>query len=342
MSRPSDVQRSPLSHVRSERESADARCPQCFSREFALVDRFADPDPQTQWKIVRCSECGQMFTNPRPPTMDWETDYPPEYLPHQARLKPTGWSRALRAWGERRLLEWYRGYGQAASMPVHVLRTLLAPALNRWLDPYIVPPHGDRTLLDFGCGAGAYLGQMKSLGWDVVGIDRSPQVVEVVRQAYGVSVITGTLPCAELPRAEFDVITAWQVLEHVDRPRQALAGIRDLLRPKGRLVLTVPNQAGWAACHFGPHWIGLDLPRHLIHFTPTLLAAMLQAEGFRIVHRTTIGHASWIRHSARKRQEAKPEWRNRFHMSRMGSRWASQAAVKSGIGESIYVVAELA
>ena len=180
---------------------------------------------------------------------------------------------------------------------------------------------------------------MRELGWDVLGIERSARAAEHARATFGVSVVEGTIPCPELPRGEFDLITAWQVLEHVDRPRQTLAGMRELLRPQGRLMLTVPNQSSWAASIFGPAWAGLDLPRHLSHFTPQTLRRMVEAEGFRVSHLTTLRHAGWIRHSARHATRANGRIRHWTLRTKPVSRLVSAWACLRGNGESIYLVA---
>lgn len=319
-----------------------ARCPQCFSRRGEAVERFAPLASTQPWCIVRCADCGQMYTNPRPPYDDWEQYYPEDYPAHQLHKKPVRWHSGLRRFRDRCLLQLYRGYwmDRPLSRRGRWLALLLAPALTPFLDPYILPRHGEGHLLDFGCGNGRYLARMQALGWDVVGIDRSARVAEQARRHFGVPVIVGTVPTAELPARRFDLITAWEVLEHTDRPRQTLAGLRPLLCRGGRLVLTVPNQDGWGARLFGPAWAGLDLPRHLHHFTPASLSAMLRAEGFRVVTLTTLSHSGWLRHSARRAAALGLRRPCRLFASKTLSRLLSHLAVRRGAAESIYVVAE--
>jgi 2-polyprenyl-3-methyl-5-hydroxy-6-metoxy-1,4-benzoquinol methylase len=192
-------------------------------------------------------------------------------------------------------------------------------------------------LLDVGCGSGAYLARMQQLGWEVVGVERAVRMAEQIRTRLGIPVVAAGLPSNDLPVGHFDLVTAWQVLEHMERPRQALACIRKLLRAGGRLALTVPNQSGWAARWFGPAWVGLDLPRHLVHFTPATLARMLESEGFSVVHQTTIGSSGWIRKSARL---GGPLHQRVFALKSL-SRLASAYACHQAAGESIYVIAQL-
>jgi 2-polyprenyl-3-methyl-5-hydroxy-6-metoxy-1,4-benzoquinol methylase len=139
---------------------------------------------------------------------------------------------------------------------------------------------------------------MAALGWDVVGLDIAPQVIHALRQR-GFHALQGTLPHPLLSPCSFHVITMWQALEHVHQPRLILRHAWELLTPGGYLIVTVPNFASWPARWFGPHWFGLDLPRHLTHFTPQTLSAMLQAEGFWLLTLRGIVHVDWLRASAR-------------------------------------------
>lgn len=330
------------SQARHERHDNDtvetiaARCPFCFSRSSSAIDELSAVDGPV-WRVVGCDDCGQRFTNPRPRSEDWRRFYREDYKPHQLKIKTERWHSRLRRRLDRWLLDWYRGY--SATDHSHSRRrwaTLLSPLVGGMLDPYIPPRHGEGMLLDVGCGPGRYLARMRELGWDVLGLDRSRWAAETARTHFGVPVVVDTLPSEELPAGEFDLVTAWEVLEHLDRPRQALAGIRELLRPTGRLMLTVPNQDGWAAKTFGSAWVGLDLPRHLTHFSPKTLARMLQAEHFEIVHLATLGQSGWIRHSARAFPFGS---KLRLFGSKLISRIASGLAVKRDAGESIYVIA---
>lgn len=329
-----------------------ARCPACFSRKSEVVERFGRGENESEpWRVVRCVDCAQMYTDPQPPFEAWESFYPEDYPAHQVHARRARWHTNWRRAWERWLLRLYRGYGldSARSHQRRLVATALAPLLGRWLDPYILPPankpEGEGKLLDFGCGSGNYLARMRALGWDVLGVDLSARAAGIARDAFQVPVVVGTIPSSALAPRSFDLVTAWEVLEHVQRPRQTLAGIRSLLRPGGRFVLTVPNQCGWGARFFGPDWYGLDLPRHLTHFTPSTLCAMLRAEKFHIVHQSTVSHSGWLRHSARQATDAPngecPRgWRGyrvfRSHAVSSGlSRWAR----RRGMGESIYVVA---
>ncbi|MGL4465275.1 MAG: class I SAM-dependent methyltransferase [Planctomycetia bacterium] len=308
----------------SEAEAAAVACPLCTGRAASPVARFEGAG-DGRWRVVECHACGTQYTSPQADDVPWDDLYPRDYGPYQVKPPRDRWHSAWR----RRFIETL--FVPAAPGIVDRCRRRLA---GRY-DPYLAAPTGKRRLLDVGCGGGRYLHRMRGLGWEVLGLDRSEHAAESARGAYDVPVVVGTLPDDALAGERFDLVTAWEVLEHVDTPRRFLGGVRDLLADDGELRLTVPNTAGWAAQTFGPDWIGLDLPRHRAHYTPATLAAMVQAAGLAVVSCRTIGHSSWVRHSARACSPLARLWWG----GRVGSRAASYAARLFGRGEALFVVA---
>jgi len=149
----------------------------------------------------------------------------------------------------------------------------------------------DNLLVDVGCGRGDFLGRMRSLGWNVLGIEPDP-VAAALAQQRGVPVFRGTLNEAELPDATADQVSLNHVLEHVHDPLRLLRECHRVLRPGGRLVLFLPNIDSLGHRFFGRHWAGLDLPRHLFHFSPRSIDGLLRQSPFRRYRIRTIGKIS--------------------------------------------------
>jgi len=96
----------------------------------------------------------------------------------------------------------------------------------------------------------------------------------------GLDIITGNFLEADLPNRYFDVVSLWDVLEHLPDPLPVLKKLSEIIRPGGLLVLNLPNPESWEARRFGPFWIGWDLPRHLNLFPLPLLTSLLRTYGF--------------------------------------------------------------
>jgi SAM-dependent methyltransferase len=163
--------------------------------------------------------------------------------------------------------------------------------------------------LDFGCGSGSFLARMHRRGWKVTGIDASARTVQRLRRHLPLPVLLGSLPHPGLNPETFDVITMWQSLEHVHYPLEILREAFRLLAPGGKLLVVVPNIDSLPFRWFGPAWYGLDLPRHLTHFTPMTLRAMLERAGLQVGPVQMVRHSHWLRGSA---QLATAGWRRRL------------------------------
>jgi 2-polyprenyl-3-methyl-5-hydroxy-6-metoxy-1,4-benzoquinol methylase len=147
-------------------------------------------------------------------------------------------------------------------------------------------------MLEIGCASGVFMHRMASAGWEVEGIEFSPQAATNAR-ALGYSVHAGSLEAAPDPEEPYDLIVGWMVLEHLHEPILALEKLRRWIRPGGWLVLSVPNAGSVEFRVFKTRWYALQLPTHLTHFTPKTLQATLARAGWRtdrILHQQNLGN----------------------------------------------------
>ena len=234
----------------------DCSCPMgCANAQdfFVLSGRDRLHRLPGEFKVVRCSVCGLMRTNPRPTPETIGYYYPPGYSPHQQRSTDTSLS-----------------FRDRIAARVHTL-------MNAWRIPKISPGR----LLEFGCGSGSYLRWMARQGWDVAGVEASPVAAETVR-ALGFPVHAGTvetLPPVSIP---YDLNVGWMALEHLHRPIEALQRLASGTRDNGWLAVSVPNAASREFKWFGDSWYALELPRHLYHFTPQTITELLGKGGWRV------------------------------------------------------------
>jgi len=170
------------------------------------------------------------------------------------------------------------GYHGYAIDPVFARR--VREALDVWIVPRQPPP---ARLLDVGCGNGELLAAAAERGYEVEGIDVSETSAELCRSR-GLSARAGDFLSADLG-GPFDVLTMWDVVEHLRSPAAFLRRARDLLRPTGLLVLKIPGfgtLSFWSIAVF-PRLAAsiLGAPAHVQYFNAASLEALLAAAGFR-------------------------------------------------------------
>jgi len=143
------------------------------------------------------------------------------------------------------------------------------------------------AILDLGCSSGGFLAAMKRPAWKLFGIEMSEQVAKVARERSGADVFVGDIKDAPYGAGEFDVVTCFHVLEHLDRPAEVLRCVHDWLKPGGMFYMMVPNIESGGARIFRSYWYALELPRHLTHFSPGSLRHMARSVGFEELSLTT-------------------------------------------------------
>jgi SAM-dependent methyltransferase len=233
--------------------------------------------------LVRCVACGLVYQNPRPGPDEMARYYPPEYdsfaPPPWAHPNPI--ARAVQLYGLKK--RW--------------------KLVEQW-----APRRGERrSILDVGCATGLFLAAGDER-WQKSGVELSAHAAQFARDRFGLTVYQGTLEEATLAANSFDVITMWDVLEHVHDPLRTLNCVRALLRPDGIFVARVPNLDAWDARLWGRYWAGLDQPRHLFVPDEATLSRLLSAAGFTVLDRRCLSGSYgvlvlswrfWLAHTVR-------------------------------------------
>ncbi|MFZ0817421.1 MAG: methyltransferase domain-containing protein [Candidatus Sulfotelmatobacter sp.] len=153
---------------------------------------------------------------------------------------------------------------------------------RRWKDQVkMISQHkSGGAILDIGCSSGGFLGAMRGPAWKLYGIEMEESTAERARAITGAEVFVGDAIAAPFLPASFDAITAFDLLEHVYAPRQFLAKVLEWLKPGGIFYAMMPNIDSWEARLFGSYWYGLELPRHLSHFSPASIRYVMTELGF--------------------------------------------------------------
>lgn len=135
-------------------------------------------------------------------------------------------------------------------------------------------------LLDVGCGMGFFLEQAKKRGWEVYGTEYSPKAIEINR-AKGINMLEGQLNSAAFTVKEFDVITSFEVMEHINNPLEEVKHINTLLRKGGLFYCTTPNFNSLLRYYLKENYNVISYPEHLSYYTKKTLNKLLTENGFR-------------------------------------------------------------
>jgi SAM-dependent methyltransferase len=138
-------------------------------------------------------------------------------------------------------------------------------------------------LLDAGCGPGFFVKAAHDAGYNATGVEVSQFAVDFARDELGLNVCQGQVRSADLPDGPFDVVTLWDVIEHLPDPAQAVADLGNALAPGGVLLLSTGDVNSLVAKLSGSRWHLFTLPEHLWFFTPASLRTLLERAGLEVV-----------------------------------------------------------
>ena len=141
-------------------------------------------------------------------------------------------------------------------------------------------------LLDVGCHVGTFLTLAEAAGYEVAGVEPSRWGAEIARTRIDGNVHCGAIEDAPLPEGGYDVITLWDVIEHLPDPALDIRAIHAALRPAGIFAVSTMDVASLFARVAGKRWPWY-MQMHLVYFSRQTLPEMLRREGFQICEVTT-------------------------------------------------------
>lgn len=273
------------------------RCCVCGRKGRALYEGLEDriAGVKGSWSLDRCPnrECGLIWINPtvhQTDTLMLYEGYHTHAMSARRLLKlPESLIYAFLA-DRLGYCDLYRGvFWKCVSRA-----SSLVPTLRDMLELSVLGLRADErgTILDVGCGNGQFLAQMKSLGWQVHGVEPNPRAARFAHEQNDLSVVVGAADSTGFSDCSLDVVCMNHVLEHLPDPRASLAECYRVLKPGGKLIVMTPNTGSLGHKLFGPSWRGLEPPRHLCLFTARAIRMLLERSGFFVeILRTTARNA---------------------------------------------------
>ncbi len=143
-------------------------------------------------------------------------------------------------------------------------------------------PSTEKSLLDIGCGTGDFLQTAKQNNWNVSGIEPNKQAREIANNKTNDCVFE-TNQLLKFKESSFDVITLWHVLEHLPNLEEQVSCFKKLLKPKGTLIIAVPNYKSYDAKHYKQFWAAYDVPRHLWHFNKASISKLVSKQSMKVI-----------------------------------------------------------
>lgn len=206
-----------------------------------------------------CRECGSYFVNPQPT------------------------EEALKRFYELGIEEEYESTG-------------VKDSLNRYIDPskreYFIKNRVEPVqkyipqkakVLDIGCGTGVFVRCMQDRGYIAIGIDSSPASLSAGRTELKLEneLIIGNWN--EVPQSDFDLITAWTVIEHLKNPQEFLEYVRGHIKDRGILLLEFPTVDSLLFKYLNKDFFWVMPVYHLFLFSRVGMRCLLQRNGFEIL-----------------------------------------------------------
>ena len=237
-------------------KSKRVACTCCGSLNFSPVCLRED-----NTLVVRCQECYLESVNPLPTIEAMQGNYQKEMIGNEAN---SGFHSNYILERQKRIKSFSKLYNSRLS-----------------LIESLYPGKGD--LLDIGCGPGFFLNSAKERGWNCHGLEILPEYIKYAKENFALENIRFESLDEPLTYDEntFDVITLWDLIEHLRNPFKNLKQINRIMKPGGLLVIWTPNVKN--AILRKENWIGYKNLQHLYFFSGDNLKIMLGKAGFKIV-----------------------------------------------------------
>lgn len=269
-------------------------CKICAGKTILFIKNiFDDRYGYSQlFDIYKCTSCQSFLTEPRLAMSEIEALYT-NFYPRK-NITAESVKKRAHVWKRQNM------FGQWLSGEHRIHRSF---------------PKVDRSgikVLDVGCGDGSSLLELRSLGYEVYGIETDMNVGKI-KDELGLTVHIGTIEDAPFKEHSFNYIIANQVVEHVVNLDGFYSNIQKFLAPRGIAIVSTPNAKSIFRTIYNRHWIHWHIPYHQQILSTEALKLLSEKHELTVTKTKNISPSSWTMHEInRKRFEARPGLKNPF------------------------------
>jgi len=238
------------------------RCPICQDTKSSFIQSSHVYLNSVELNLVRCVQCGLVYLNPQPESDEIEGLYSEEYF-----------------------MQWY-STEEKREFSKEFFRKLLT-------ENDLIKKNTHLNLLDIGCGMGFFLEVAREFGFDAQGVDISPYAAKHCQEKLDFEIRCETLELADYQDDYFDIVTAFDFLEHIRELSGFLTMVKKVLKNEGMFIVLVPNydslvfQLDRVICKLKKSPLP-NIPEHLTYFTISTLKEILHKKGFKVEKILTI------------------------------------------------------
>lgn len=231
-------------------------CPVCMLDDLhpysTVLDHFGNKE---SFSLNICSQCETLITTPRPQENEIIKYYKSSSYTSHGHSK-----------------------GYVFDLAYKTIQNINFKRKHAILEKYTLK----KRHLDYGCGTGAFLKHLHRKDWKVTGIEPDKEARAIAQQDNtGIEVHDSLLQLKD--NQTYTSISLFHVLEHVHQLRQTLAKLISVLDKNGILIIALPNYKSNDSQHYKEDWAGLDVPRHLYHFSQKSVHQLAKSFGLNIV-----------------------------------------------------------
>ena len=282
------------------------KCPVCKNKLFDNYMICTDYSVSGEsFALVKCQSCKLVFTNPRPSEKNLSKYYKSDqYISHTDK-------------GNSLLNIVYK-----------LVRKYTLSKKNA-----LITSVNSRTgvLLDYGCGTGDFVKTASNKGWQAFGFEPNNDAKSIAvkkNKDFILNKISDT-------KSDFDIITAWHVVEHISDLRKTVKTLIGKLKKDGHLIVAVPNHKSYDAQYYKEHWAAYDLPRHLYHFDQDSMTYLVESLKAKVVDIKPMIFDSYYVSLLSEKYLKKNSFLNAFKIGFLSNR---KAKITSEYSSLIYII----